>query len=96
MSRDDNGKLTFTLHDVGVIVSLLVGLAALGGWIGSYYVNSYRIAQLERGQEHLSTRFDAKELRDNKQDEILTVLVTKLDAIHQDIVEIKADKKEKR
>jgi len=45
MSRDDLGKLSFTLKDVGTILGVLLSLAAVAGLIGGGYWVKFQVEQ---------------------------------------------------
>lgn len=96
MSRDENGQMSFTLHDVGVILGIVLGLGSIAGGVGAYYVNAYRLNQVESMSVDMRHQFVAHETRDTAQDLAIATLAPKIDYLVKSIDELKQAQRDTR
>jgi hypothetical protein len=93
MSRDENGQMRFSIHDVGVILGIILSLGAIAGGVGAYYVNAYRLNQVETSSADLRHQFVTHETRDTAQDLAIASLGPKIDYLIKGLDELKQDQR---
>jgi hypothetical protein len=94
MSRDENGRITFTLKDVGVLIGVVTGAFALAGTVGGYYVSQYRLSQIEVKFSGVEARMVANERKATDHDLAFAKLEPQLAYIVQAVGEIKTQQRQ--
>lgn len=94
MSRDENGRITFTLKDVGVLIGVITGAFALAGTVGGYYVSRYRLDQMEVKVSAVETRLGVSERRVSDHDIAFAKFEPQLNYIVQAVGEIKTQQRQ--